>query len=276
MRVAGICGSDLNYLALGTNKILGHELAGVRADGTPVAIEGLFGCGECEYCRTGRNNLCHRASQMALGYMQDGGMAEKFRVPPEKLGKLPAVLDMADASLVEPASVAWHGVRMGGTSPETTVAVIGGGSIGQLAAVAAQAQRAGDVALEARHPHQHEIRERFGVGEPRERYDVVIEAAGSASSIQRSVELVKPGGTVVVLGVCTAPLTFHCQPSSSRRSGWSPPWAIAGTQGSERWSTLPRCLPHDRRLGRRSSRTAFLSRMRPRHFALPPTADRAR
>jgi threonine dehydrogenase-like Zn-dependent dehydrogenase len=75
---------------------------------------------------------------MALGYMQDGGMAEKFRVPPEKLVKLPADLDMADASLVEPASVAWHGVRMGGTSPETTVAVIGGGSIGQLAAVAAR------------------------------------------------------------------------------------------------------------------------------------------
>ena len=178
----------------------------MRADGTPVAIEGLFGCGECEYCRSGRNNLCHQASQMALGYMQDGGMAEQFRVPPEKLVELPADLDMDAASLVEPASVAWHGVRMGGTSPETTVAVVGGGSIGQLAALAAHAQGAGDVALEARHPRQHEIRERFGVGEPRERYDVVIEAAGSASSIQRSVELVKPGGTVVVLGVVHGPL----------------------------------------------------------------------
>jgi 2-desacetyl-2-hydroxyethyl bacteriochlorophyllide A dehydrogenase len=201
MRLAGICASDLGYLALGTVKILGHELAGVRADGTPVAVEGLFGCGDCDYCRSGRNNLCHRSAQMALGIMQDGGMVEQFRVPSEKLVELPAGLDLDDASLVEPASVAWHGVRVGGTSDQTTVAVVGGGSIGQLAAASAQTQGAPDVVLEARYPHQHEIRERLGVGEPRDRYDVVIEAAGSPSAIQRSVELVKPGGTVVVLGV---------------------------------------------------------------------------
>jgi threonine dehydrogenase-like Zn-dependent dehydrogenase len=81
MRVAGICASDLGYLALGTEKILGHELAGVRADGTPVCVEGLFGCGECEYCLSGRSNLCHQSAQMALGIMQDGGMVEQFCVP---------------------------------------------------------------------------------------------------------------------------------------------------------------------------------------------------
>ena len=206
MRVAGICASDLNYLAMGTERILGHELAGVRADGTPVSVEGMFGCGECEFCLEGRNNLCHQATKMALGIMQDGGMVEQFRVPSNKLIELPTGLDVASASLIEPASVAWHGVRIGGTSPETRVAVVGGGSIGQLASVAAQAQGAGEVALMARHPHQHAIRERFGVAEPAGLYDVVVEAAGSASSIQRCVELAKPGGTVVVVGVVSGPL----------------------------------------------------------------------
>ena len=84
--------------------------------------------------------------------------------------------------------------------------VVGGGSIGQLASVGAQAQGAGEVALEARYRHQHEIRERFGVGEPEGLYDVVIEAAGSASSIHRSVELARPGATIVVLGVVSGPL----------------------------------------------------------------------
>src|SRR5262245_37155098 len=84
MKVAGICGSDLKYLARGTERILGHELAGVRADGTPVCVEGLFGCGECEYCVEGRNNLCSQAPKMALGIMQDGGMVEQFRVPAHK------------------------------------------------------------------------------------------------------------------------------------------------------------------------------------------------
>jgi len=206
MYVAGICASDFMYLMLGTEHVLGHELAGVRADGTPVAIEGLFGCGECEYCRSGRNNLCAQASRMALGIMQDGGMVEQFRVPSHKLVELPDGLDVASASLVEPVSVAWHGVRLGGTSPETTVAIVGGGSVGQLAAVAAQTQGANEVALEARYAHQHEIRERLAVGEPNGLYDIVIEAAGSASSIQRCVELVKPGGTIVVLGVVPGPL----------------------------------------------------------------------
>lgn len=206
MSAAGICGSDLNYLAWGTERILGHELAGVRADGTPVSVEGQFGCGECDYCREGRNNLCHQSTKMALGIMQDGGMVEQFRVPAHKLIPLPDGLDVADASLVEPASVAWHGVRLGGTSPQTRVAIVGGGSIGLLAAAGAQRQGAGEVALEARHAHQHEIRERLGVHEPDGLYDVVIEAAGSPSAIQRSVELAKPGATIVVLGVVRGPL----------------------------------------------------------------------
>ena len=206
MHVSGICASDFMYLQLGTERVLGHELAGVRADGTPVAVEGLFGCGECDYCRSGRNNLCAQASKMALGIMQDGGMVEQFRVPSHKLVELPEGLDVANASLVEPGSVAWHGVRLGGTSADTTVAIVGGGSIGQLAAAAAQTQGAAEIALEARYPHQHEIRERFAVGEPNGLYDIVIEAAGSTSSIQRCVELVKPGGRIVVLGVVPGPL----------------------------------------------------------------------
>lgn len=128
-------------------------------------------------------------------------MVEQFRVPSHKLLELPAGLDLASASLIEPASVSWHGVRLGGTSNETRVAVVGAGSIGLLAAAAAQAQQAAEVALEARHSHQHRIRERFEIGEPMGLYDVVIEAAGSPSAIQRCVELVRPGGTIVVLGV---------------------------------------------------------------------------
>ena len=206
MKVAGICASDLLYLSVGTERILGHELAGVRADGTPVSVEGLFGCGQCEYCLQGRNNLCAQAPKMALGINQDGGMVEEFRVASDKLLPLPDGLAVADASLIEPASVSWHGVRLGGTSPDSRVAVVGGGSIGQLAAAGAQAQDAGEVALEARYPHQHEVRERLGFSEPQGLYDIVIEAAGSASSIQRSVELTKPGGTIVILGVVSGQL----------------------------------------------------------------------
>jgi 2-desacetyl-2-hydroxyethyl bacteriochlorophyllide A dehydrogenase len=206
MRVAGICASDQMYLSYGTDKILGHELAGTRADGTPVAVEGMFGCGQCTFCSEGRNNLCVQATKKALGIMQDGGMVEQFRAPADKLIDLPAGLELADASLVEPAAVAWHGVRLGGTAPDRRVVVVGAGSVGLLAATAAQAQGAAEVAIQARHPHQHLARERLGIPEAKGEYDVVIEAAGSSSSIQRSIEMLRPGGTVVVLGVVRTPL----------------------------------------------------------------------
>ena len=60
---------------------------------------------------------------------------------------------------------------------------------------------AAEVAVEARHPHQHEARERIGAVVPTSEYDVVIETGGSESALQRAVELARVGGTVVHLGV---------------------------------------------------------------------------
>src|SRR5438132_1025416 len=83
----------------GTERILGHELAGRKADGTPVLIEGQFGCGDCDFCREGRNNLCHQSTKMALGIMRDGGMVEQFKVPAHKVLEIPPGLNISDASL---------------------------------------------------------------------------------------------------------------------------------------------------------------------------------
>jgi len=201
MRAVGICASDLGYLSFGTERVLGHELVGQRADGTPVAVEGLYGCGECEHCLDGRYNLCDQATRQALGIFNDGGMAEQFRAPVERLVELPAGLDVTNGSLVEPAAVSWHGVRVAGPTAGTRVAVVGAGSVGLLAVAAAQTQGAAEVSLESRHAHQKELGERLGATQPSGLYDVVVEAAGTASALQRSVELLAPGGTIAVLGV---------------------------------------------------------------------------
>lgn len=202
VKVAGICGSDLMYIRMGSTRILGHELAGVLDDGTAVAVEALYGCRECEQCRRGAYNLCPTHGERALGVTADGGMAECFRVPEERLVPLPAGLDLRDASIVEPASVSWHALRLAGTCPGHRVAVVGGGALGLLAAAGARRMGAADVAIEARHPQQKEAGERLHarVG-PTGVYDVVVEAAGTAASLARCAELVAPAGVVVVLGV---------------------------------------------------------------------------
>ncbi|HEY8217274.1 MAG TPA: alcohol dehydrogenase catalytic domain-containing protein [Acidimicrobiia bacterium] len=202
IRSASICASDFLYLELGSRFVLGHELAGVRANGTPVVVEAIYGCMECEQCRHGDYNLCATHGARALGIAADGGMAEAFRAPPDRLVDIPQGLDVRDASIVEPAAVAWHALRLAETGPQTRVAVVGAGALGLLAVAGARRQGARHVALEARHPHQLEAGERLGarIG-THDSYDVVVEAAGTHASLARSIELVAPHGTVVVLGV---------------------------------------------------------------------------
>jgi 2-desacetyl-2-hydroxyethyl bacteriochlorophyllide A dehydrogenase len=203
MKATSVCASDLSYIAYGLDKILGHELAGVREDGTAAVVEALYGCTGCEQCRRGAYNLCPTMPQRALGVSVDGGMAGQFRAPPEHLVPLPPGLDVRDACLVEPASVSWHALRLADTGPETRVAVVGAGALGLLAVAGARRMGA-DVALKARHPHQRDAADRLGahVGElAHGGYDVVVEAAGTPESLTRSIELVAPRGTVVVLGV---------------------------------------------------------------------------
>jgi 2-desacetyl-2-hydroxyethyl bacteriochlorophyllide A dehydrogenase len=205
IRAAGICASDLGYITYGSTSILGHELGGVDADGTACAVEAIWGCGHCAECERGVYNLCPEHTRRALGMFADGGMAEQFRAPAVSLVPLPEGLDVRDASLVEPAAVSWHGVRLAGTSTDTTVAVVGAGAVGLLAVAAARHQGAPDVALDARHAHQKEAGERLGarIDASGGTYDVVVEAAGTPESVRRCIDLVAPGGTIVVLGVHT-------------------------------------------------------------------------
>jgi L-iditol 2-dehydrogenase len=196
---AGICGSDLHLLDWGIPVVLGHEMAGTLTDGTPVAIEPVDPCWKCAACRDGAYNLCERGPTMVLGVGRDGGMAEQCTVPETSLSRLPAGLDPRNACLVEPLAVAVHGVRRAGVKAGQRICVIGGGSIGQLALVAAQATGA-SVSLEARHDHQKEVAERLGAGQVHGSYEIVLEAAGTAGALERAVELCAPAGTVVLLG----------------------------------------------------------------------------
>lgn len=196
----GICASDLKYLQYGSTQIAGHEFAGILEDGTAVAVEGFFGCGACAQCEQGAYNMCTSGPPTAPGMLSPGGMCEWFRAPSHALMPLPSGLNVANASLVEPASVAWHSCHKGEIGRETRVAVVGAGAIGILAAASAQQMGAPEVAVEARHRHQREACERIEASTPTSGYDVVIETGGTESALQRSVELARIGGTVIHLG----------------------------------------------------------------------------
>ena len=135
---------------------------------------------------------------IVFGVGRDGGMAEECLVPTSALSPLPVGVAVTDGCLVEPLAVAVHGVRRGGVRGGDRVAVIGGGTIGQTALVAAQGAGA-TVDLVARHDRQKEAAARLGAGQPGDGYDLVIEAAGTASALADAVHRCRPGGTVVLL-----------------------------------------------------------------------------
>ena len=203
VRSAGICGSDLHLLGspfLG-DVTLGHEVAGVLEDGTPVAVEPISPCGSCGYCARGDVNLCERGPAIVHGTALDGGMADEMQVPARSIVRLPSGLDPRDACLIEPLAVAVHGLRRVGHRGDQPVAVVGGGAIGLCAVAAARAAGA-DVTLVARHDAQREAGARLGatIAEPNHlpehAFDVVVEAAGTTSALESAVGLARPGGAL--------------------------------------------------------------------------------
>jgi len=229
VRSCGICGSDLDWYAgpfPPPAVCPGHEIAGevVELDGEVrevgigdrVAVEPLVVCGRCPACMAGDYQICSAVE--FLGVSRDGGFADYVAVPRARVYPLPAELDFAVGGLAEPAAVCVHGVRLGSVARGDRVLVLGAGTIGLLSVLAARAAGAAEVAITARHAHQAEMAHRIGATRviptnpegaralaefsrdcP---LDVVLETVGGGGeALNDAIELVRPGGTVVLLGI---------------------------------------------------------------------------
>jgi threonine dehydrogenase-like Zn-dependent dehydrogenase len=230
VEACGICGSDLHFwnghLRRPLNTSPGHELVGTLIDGPGgladirYAVSPNVTCGVCEFCTSGRTNLCGRGGP-GLGLGRDGGLAETVDAPVGNLAPIPDGVDPITASLTEPLAVAVRGVGMANVGPDTKVLVLGAGTIGLCAALASR-DRAAEVAVTARHTHQRAAAERLGVtvlGEneviewgKEHRPDVVIESVGgTADTMGDALRVVRRGGRVVILGSFSEPQTIDLQ-----------------------------------------------------------------
>jgi L-iditol 2-dehydrogenase len=203
VRAAGICGSDLHMVAGGfvNGLILGHEIAGTLDDGTAVAVEPLAPCGHCAACVRGDYNLCASGPAIVFGAGRDGGMADELVVPERSVVPLARGVEARDACLVEPLAVAVHGLRRVRQHGGQRVAVVGGGAIG-LCGVAAARASGSHVTLVARHDAQRSAGERLGAVVEQgsdSTFDLVVDAAGTKSALERAVALCRPGGTLLLV-----------------------------------------------------------------------------
>lgn len=227
---AGICGSDLHWyrgdFSPEGGRTPGHEIGGIVSavgagvdhvrEGDVVGVEPLLRCGACGYCASGHYNQCQVAGGL-IGIAVDGGMAQDVLAPAPAVFKAPAGVDGEVAAMAEPLACSVHGYNMITLGQGETVLVIGAGSIGLTAQLAAQAAGANVIVL-ARHPHQQEAARSLGAAEVigedeagRQRLaeltaddaiDVVAECVGGhADTVRQSVDVVRRLGRVVVLGV---------------------------------------------------------------------------
>jgi threonine dehydrogenase-like Zn-dependent dehydrogenase len=135
-------------------------------------------------------------------------MADRILVDPRCLIPLPTGLTPSDACLVEPIACSVHAFRRAGVSGTDRVAVVGAGSIG-LGAAAVAKWRGCSVDVAARHPAQRSAAEAIGAGlAPEGEYDVVVDAAGTSGSMERCIELLRPGGTLVLVSTAWEPMQF--------------------------------------------------------------------
>lgn len=229
---AGICGSEVEgYLGRQPNRrpplVMGHEFAGLVVEAGPdvdpawlgrrVAANPIVSCRACPLCAAGQRNLCPR--RRLIGVHDPGGFAEQVVAPEANLVALPEGVGPRLGALVEPLANGVHAAGLAARSAPIAGAgaVIGAGAIGLLAlqaAAAASPCRPHVLELDVvRRDHAARLGAAAAHGSPDDLLaalradtgglgaDFVIDAVGRESTRRLAVEAVRPGGTVVLLGL---------------------------------------------------------------------------
>lgn len=234
IKAVGVCGSDLQFYAQGrigdlqfaSGHVLGHEVAGVvealgpetegPAPGTPVVVDPAMPCGGCRFCMAGHPNLC-RHLRFLGSPPTPGALREYLTHPSHLVLPLPSGLMFPVGAVSEALGVAIHTVDLSHLRVGDSVAVFGCGPIGLLIARVAQLAGARPVLASEPLAHRREAASLFGVTaafdpdrddvvrEIRDRtggdgVDVAFEASGSESATVQAVDVVRPGGTLVLVG----------------------------------------------------------------------------
>src|SRR5262249_4965395 len=126
--------------------------------------------------------------------------SDEVLVPERCLVPLPEALPLEDACLVEPIAVGLHGLRRAGLRSGERVAVLGGGSIGLLAAATTRSFGC-EVAVGTRHPHQGRMGSALGASPLDGEYDLVAVAASGPDAVEAATKLARRGGRLVLLAL---------------------------------------------------------------------------
>jgi L-iditol 2-dehydrogenase len=235
LQAVGVCGSDLHYYRTGRigNQVLtspwimGHECTAVvesvgssvtaLKSGDRVAVDPLIACGHCDQCLSGRVNTCRRQRFLGCPNQQHGCMCQLLVMPAECCFPVPDHLSVGAAVMVEPFAIALHSTRLWGDAAGKACGILGAGPIGLCVLGALRLADARAIAVTDRlayrldmarslaatsthHAERSDIVREVTAAHP-EGLDAVFDCSGEQAALDQAVALLKPGGTLVIVGI---------------------------------------------------------------------------
>lgn len=263
IKAAAICGSDVHGFDGSTGRrrppiIMGHEASGIVeevgslvknfAKGDRVTFDSTIWCGTCPFCQQGKVNLCNNRKVLGVScdeYKRDGVFAEYALIEERILYKIPEALSFIQASMTEPLGVAAHAISLAPPLLGEDVAVVGTGLIGLLTLKLLRPVTSGlIIALEtdasrrekaltcgadhAFDPRDPELLKRIAELTDSAMLDKVYEAVGATEPINTALDLVKKGGTVVLVGNVSPKVELPLQKIVTRQIRLQGSCAISG------------------------------------------------
>ena len=231
---SGICGSDIHYWDLGSPQglVMGHEYSGIVVDnggredlnvGEKVTALPISPCGKCEACTKGNIHYCSETWTYASGLSLEnpGGLAPMLKVRSDMVLKLPSNMSDEEGALVEPTAVGYHAINLANINVGDNVLIIGGGIIGLMSALFAKKSGASKVIVSETNASRGEIAVKMEVADEwldakneeqmakyTNYFDKVIECCGNTPAVNSAMNLVKAGGTVILVGVSMTPINL--------------------------------------------------------------------
>lgn len=231
----GICGSDIHYYKMGRIGLqavefpltIGHECSGtvisagdavknVRV-GQRVAVDPLISCGQCDQCLAGRPHTCRNQSFLGCPGQAPGALVERLAMPAKCCFPVPDRMSAAQAAMVEPLSIGLHARHLASYRPGATIGILGAGPIGCCVLLACRAAGECRTYVTDLLDHRLELARSCGAdwtGNPSSTdvvslisqlepsgLDMVFECAGQQETLDLALELLKPGGTLLVVGI---------------------------------------------------------------------------
>jgi len=233
--VLGICGSDIHYYTsgkIGSQVVkypftVGHECAGEVIEAGPavtrvrkgdiIAVEPAMWCGKCDQCLSGRHHTCRTLKFLGCPGQAEGALSDYIVMPEESCYPLPGTLTPDHGAISEPLAIGVYAVKKAGEIKGTRIGILGFGPIGMSVLLGAKTQGAGEIYVTDKidgrlaiaskekatwtgNPMKENIAEIIRQKEPLG-LDIVFECCGQQETVDQAVDILKPGGRLIVVGI---------------------------------------------------------------------------